>query len=80
MIRIPPDAFEQYVALGPGRTYLALAKRLGVSKRNLTRKATIEHWQERLAKIESAARERFDEEAHRDDRGGEQPPPEDACA
>jgi transposase-like protein len=61
MTRIPPDAFEQYVALGPGRTYVALAKRLGVSKRNITRKATAEHWQERLAKIESTARERFDE-------------------
>jgi len=59
--RIPPDAFEQYVALGAARTYQALAERLAVSKRSVVRKAVAEDWQGRLAKIEAAGRDKLDE-------------------
>jgi hypothetical protein len=59
--RLPDDAFTQYVALGPERSYDALAKRLHVGKRSITRLAAREHWQERLAKIEEQARARLDD-------------------
>jgi hypothetical protein len=61
MARLPEDAFQQYVNLGPARSYDALAKRLRVAKRSITRLAAREKWQERLTKIESHARERLDE-------------------
>jgi hypothetical protein len=61
MTRLPDDAFQQYVNLGPTRSYDALAKRLGVAKRSITRLAARERWQERLAAIETQARERLDE-------------------
>lgn len=52
MAHLPADAFERYVALGAGRTYEALARALGVSKRTVVRRATAEGWQERLAHVE----------------------------
>ena len=61
MARIPSDAFDQYVAMGAGRTYERLATKLGVSKRSIVRRATKENWQERLARIEGAARTKADE-------------------
>jgi transposase-like protein len=63
MSRLPADAFSQYLALGPERSYEALARRLGVTKRTISRVATKERWQERIAKIEQQARERTDEKA-----------------
>ena len=57
MIRkIPEDAFEYYVSLGPGRSHRDVAKYYGVTKRAITRVAVIEGWAERLQKIEDAAR------------------------
>jgi vacuolar-type H+-ATPase subunit H len=61
MARLPDDAFAQYVALGPERSYDALAKRLRAGKRSITRLAAKEKWRERLAKIEEQARARLDD-------------------
>jgi len=58
--RIPPDAFDWYVALGPGRSYRAVAERYGVSKRAVTKHAVKDKWAERLDKIEAEAREKSD--------------------
>jgi hypothetical protein len=59
-MRIPPDAFDFYVSLGPERSYQAVAKRYGVSKRAVTKCAAREHWMSRLSKIEKDARENGD--------------------
>lgn len=59
--RIPPNAFELYVELGPGRSHQALAEKLGVSKKAVSRCAKREKWQERLEEVERKARERTDE-------------------
>jgi transposase-like protein len=61
MARIPTDAFEVYVSLGPDRSYQAVASKLGVAKRSITRLATRDHWQERLLQIEREAQERVRE-------------------
>jgi len=61
MARIPPDAFEYYVSLGTGRSYDAVARRFGVSKRAITKRAATDRWRERLAQIEATARERTEE-------------------
>jgi len=58
--KLPDDAFEKYVAMGPDRSYQALAKRLGVDKRSITRLAVKEKWIERLAKIQKDARAETD--------------------
>ena len=61
--KIPPSAFEYYVALGPGRSYRAVGERFGVSKRAVTKHATKENWPERLAKVEDEARVESDQRA-----------------
>ena len=58
--KIPPDAFEYYVSLGPTRTYRAIAERYDVTTRAVTKCAARERWSERLATIEQDARERCD--------------------
>jgi len=58
--KIPPDAFDHYVSLGPGRSYAAVAAKCGVTKRAITRLATKDGWQERLASLERQAREQSD--------------------
>ncbi len=58
--KIPPDAFEYYVSLGPTRTYRAIAERYEVTTRAVTKCAARERWSERLATIEQDARERCD--------------------
>jgi hypothetical protein len=58
MARIPLDAFDYYVSLGPARSYQAVAEKLGVSKRAVTMHATKENWQARLEKARSAADEK----------------------
>ncbi len=50
--KIPTNAFEVYFAMGPGRSYDALADRFKVSKQAITKTATKERWQERVAEIE----------------------------
>jgi hypothetical protein len=48
------------VAMGAGRSHKALADELAVTKRAVTKRAAVEKWTERLAKIEKDARERSD--------------------
>ena len=55
-MKIPDDAFETYVAMGPGRSYQALADKIGADKRSITRLAAKEKWVERLSKIQKDAR------------------------
>ena len=63
MARIPAGAYEDYLALGTERSYQALAKRYGVSKTAIVKRAAKERWQERLAELERQARERAEEKA-----------------
>jgi hypothetical protein len=51
--KIPADAFECYVRMGDSRSYEAVARRYGVSKRAVTKRAARELWQEKLASLES---------------------------
>jgi len=59
-VKIPENAFETYVAMGPDRSYQALADKLGVDKRSITRLAASENWAGRLAKIQEDARSATD--------------------
>lgn len=56
--RLPPEAFERYVALGAERSYEAVADHFGVAKITVTRRAKEENWQERVRELESKAREK----------------------
>ena len=58
--KIPSDAFEYYVSLGPGRSYRAVAEHYEVTKRAVTKHAGREGWAERLDKIEQEARDDSD--------------------
>lgn len=55
--RIPLEAFEFYVGLGPGRSYTATAAHYGVHRRSLVRVAKKHNWQARLRDIETEAQE-----------------------
>jgi len=57
MKKIPPDAFEYYLSLGPGRSYQAVAAKYEVSKRAVVDLAKRERWQGRVAEIEARARQ-----------------------
>lgn len=61
--KLPEDAFDFYFSLGPGRSYDAVAKKFGVSKRSVTTLAAKEDWQARLANVQQKARERSDAKA-----------------
>lgn len=61
--RIPDDALDAYIALGTARSYQALADRYGCTKKSITKRALKERWQERIAEIESKARERSAQKA-----------------
>ncbi len=61
--RIPPEAFETYVRLGPGRSYRQVAEHYNVTKRAVTSFAAREKWPARLAKVESEARVETDKRA-----------------
>ena len=64
MNRIPAeDAFAIYAALGSQRSYQAVADHFGVTKRAVTDLAQRDNWQERIAKIDEAVRQRGDERA-----------------
>jgi len=54
--KLTSTAFEAYVALGEGRTYLALARQFNVTKRCVTKRAAQEGWADRLAKVEENAK------------------------
>ncbi len=53
--KIPPSAFSDYLAMGMGRSYEALAKRYGCSKKCVTQRAVKERWQERARELEREA-------------------------
>lgn len=55
--KLPADAFDVYMSLGPGRSYQAVADHFGVSKRAVTNRATTERWQQRATEIETKARQ-----------------------
>ena len=55
--KIPPDAFSYYLSLGTQRSYEAVARKYGVSKRAVTKLGTKEHWQDRLIELERKARQ-----------------------
>jgi hypothetical protein len=61
--KIPSNAFDVYYAMGPGRSYDALAGRFQVSKQAITKLATRERWQERIAEIEAKAQAHSTQEA-----------------
>lgn len=56
-IKLPKDAFEFYVGLGPDRSYQAVADHFAVTKRAVTNRARKEQWQQRVAEIEAKARQ-----------------------
>ena len=61
--KIPLDAFECYVGMGPKRSYESLAQKYGVSKRSIVKRAKRDGWQGRVAEIEARAQERATERA-----------------
>lgn len=63
MNRLPPDTFDAYVALGPTRSYGAVAEKYGVSRATVIRHAEKERWQERLRDAEQAARDQANKKA-----------------
>ena len=62
MGKLPAEAFDAYCAMGEARSYAAVARKYGVSKRSITKRAAKEGWQQRLETIQRAARERADEQ------------------
>ncbi len=60
--KIPADAFEFYMGLGPSRSYQAVADRYGVTKRAVVKHAAKERWAERLHEIQEKARAESDKE------------------
>jgi len=63
MNRLPPEAFDCYVALGPDRSYDVVAQKYGVSKATVVRHAEKHKWQERLRDAERAARDEANKKA-----------------
>ena len=61
--KIPPDAFEFYVSLGPERTYESVANKYGVSKTAIANHAKREDWSQRLVQVEREARQRVEKRA-----------------
>jgi len=63
MARVPKGAYADYLALGPGRSYQALAERYGVSKTAVVNRAKKERWRDRIAELERQALERAEKKA-----------------
>lgn len=61
--KIPPEAFEFYVSLGPSRSYQTVADEYCVTKRAVTKRAKAESWTDRLAEMERQSRERITKRA-----------------
>jgi len=61
--KIPQDAFQFYVNLGPKRSYSQTAEQLGVSKRAVVKRAVKEQWQDKLQLFEEEARRKSNEKA-----------------
>ena len=60
--KIPADAFGFYYALGPERSYGAVADEYGVSKQAVGKVATKEGWRERVESIDREARQKVDQQ------------------
>lgn len=60
--KLPYNAFEEYVALGHGRSYALLAKKFGVSTRAVGYMAQREKWGARLVEAEAEAKAQADRE------------------
>lgn len=58
--KIPSDAFDFYVGLGPTRSYQAVADRYGVTKRAVVKHSSRERWTERLREVHEKARTESD--------------------
>lgn len=54
-MKIARDAFHFYAALGPGRSYQAVADHYRCSKRSVTKRALAEGWQDKLQFMEKEA-------------------------
>lgn len=54
--KLPSDAFAMYVAMGPARSYQAIADHFKVVKRTVVRCAGREDWSGRLVEIETKTR------------------------
>ncbi len=61
--KIPPEAFEYYFALGPGRSYRAVAEHFGVSKTAVANAAEREDWQQQVERRDEKARARAEEKS-----------------
>jgi hypothetical protein len=61
--KLPLDAYAFYLGLGADRSYSAVAKRYGVTKRTVTRHALKERWQENVVEHERKLRQRSQEKA-----------------
>ena len=61
--KLPFDAFDHYLSLGPSRSYQAVAEKYGVSKRAVVDLAKKEQWQTQVAEIEAKARENTNQKA-----------------
>lgn len=57
--RIPVDAFDYYVSLGPERSYEAVAAHFGVSASGVKKASARDHWQSRLAQIDTEVQARL---------------------
>lgn len=53
--KLPSNAFELYVALGPTRSYRTIAEQFSCDKKTVLRYARNENWQEKLRHIEAEA-------------------------
>ncbi len=54
--KIPPDALQSYLGMGPERSYQKVADHYGVSKRAVTKLAARERWQDKVIELERKAR------------------------
>jgi len=61
--KIPHDAFDYYFSLGTERSYQAVADKYGVSKTAVFNVADKENWANRIADLESKAREASEKKA-----------------
>ena len=59
--KLPPQAFSFYLGLGQSRSYDAVAKHFGVTKRSVTNLAAKEGWQQKVQASDQAARARAEE-------------------
>ena len=55
MNRLPDDAYAVYAAMGPNRSYQAVADRYGVSKGAVGKRAKKENWPAKVAELEKQA-------------------------